>query len=803
MHRCEVLAKRESLLILIALSLISISIAVIAADETTNAQVNTIGIKLIRVEPGTFDMGIDPEPLPAELLKAVPRLMSGRQPKGDYDETPRHAVTLTKAFLIGETEVTTAQFRQFRAGFKVDDPYSIYASGVSWYDAVAFCEWLSKKEGKPYRLPTEAEWEYTCRAGTKTPFWSGSTPPAAETPNQWGVKNMSSGLPEWCLDWHGLYSPEAQIDPVGPADGLAKVVRGGGLDAVKLGSGRAPDVPLLPTYFYRSSNRAGMPPSFGAPPAEYADMQLSQPWKGKGNPRPMPGTNTIGFRVVQASMPATKPTAAARPLWQDGVEQTPVEITRGPDMTKPHYRMRVLFPDLQGQSMREVGWKIGLDPGLAIHYHNSAVQECPNGDLLAAYYNNMQDEDDPDQTIMSLRRRHGSEEWDMPSPWPDFPDAASAAPVFWNDHGKMWLFWGSPKMWHGYPFQFTTSTDNGATWSPVQFPLFENGIGTYTPQPINSVVRQGQNIYLVVDGDGNNAVLFTSANEGKTWRDTGGRTAGRHTTFVAGRDGSLIGFGGKNTNLNGFMPKSVTRDGGKTYEVTPTPFLPLGSGQRPSVIRLASGRLFFVADYDEIKVMRPRKEGAFAAVSDDDGLTWRMRKLAPAALDSVSVPVRTVGYTTAAQGANGLIHVVTSHNNPDVEIELNEAWVLAGDDSPEGALRESTAIRPGSVHEYRDTESAGRERVVWSAGIGQDGTYLLNGRHVVYYSTGKVKWEATYEAGRKTGTETYWYPDGRKKWERRYSSDGNWRWQRWDQSARLISSSTWRDKKLISVEKSE
>ncbi|MGA2502437.1 MAG: SUMF1/EgtB/PvdO family nonheme iron enzyme, partial [Tepidisphaeraceae bacterium] len=455
--------------------------------------------------------------------------------------TPRHPVTITKPFLIGETEVTTAQFRTFRPGFKGDDAFSSYASGVSWYDAVAFCQWLGKKEGKPYRLPTEAEWEYACRAGTKTPFSSGSTPPAPETPNPWGVKNMSSGLPEWCLDWHGLYSPEAQVDPVGPAEGLVKVVRGGGLDTVKLGSSRAPDVPLLPAYFYRSSNRAGLPPSFGAPPAEYVDKQLSQPWTGKGNPRPIPGTSTIGFRVVQAgpvgTPPATKPAAAVRPLWQEGVEQTPVEVTRGPDMTRPHYRMRMLFPNLQGQSMRDVGWKIGLDPGLAIHYHNSAVQECPNGDLLAAYYNNMQDEDDPDQSIMSLRRRHGSEEWDMPSPWPDFPDAASAAPVFWNDHGKMWMFWGSPKMWHGYPFQFMTSTDNGATWGPVQFPLFENGIGPHTPQPINSVVRQGQNIYLVVDGDGNNAVLFTTANEGKTWRDTGGRTAGRHTTFVLGKDG--------------------------------------------------------------------------------------------------------------------------------------------------------------------------------------------------------------------------------------------------------------------------
>jgi hypothetical protein len=366
----------------------------------------------------------------------------------------------------------------------------------------------------------------------------------------------------------------------------------------------------------------------------------------------------------------------------------------------------------------------------------------------------------------------------------------------------MWLFWGSPKMWHGYPFQFTTSTDNGATWSAVQFPLFENGAGPHTPQPINSVVRQGSNIYLVVDGAGNNSVLFVSGNEGKTWRESGGRTAGRHTTFVLGKDGSLIGFGGKNTNINGFMPKSITRDGGKTYAVTPTSFLPIGSGQRPSVIRLASGRLFFVADYDELKVKRPRKEGAFAGISDDDGLTWRIRSLAPAVVDSVSVPVKTVGYTTACQSANGLIHVVTSHNQPDVEIELNEAWVAA--DDPAGtAPVDLMSIQPGSVHEYRDSGGAGKDKVVWSAGIAQNDAYLLHGRQVVYYSTGAVKWQTTYEAGRKTGTETYWFPDGRKKWERRYSADGTWHWLRWNESGSLISSSTWRAKTLISVEKSE
>src|SRR5262249_12196364 len=141
-----------------------------------------------------------------------------------------HHVTISKPFLIGETEVTAEQFKQFKPDYVPSEYWAPYAGGVSWNDAVAFCEWLSKKEGKPYRLPTEAEWEYVCRAGTRTPFSAGLTRDEAGVPNQGGVKNMQAAVREWCLDWHGKYPADAQVDPVGPASGLGKVVRGGGLD---------------------------------------------------------------------------------------------------------------------------------------------------------------------------------------------------------------------------------------------------------------------------------------------------------------------------------------------------------------------------------------------------------------------------------------------------------------------------------------------------------------------------------------------------------------------------------------------
>ena len=751
------------------------ALAIQAQRRNHSTWTNSIGMQFKPIPAGSFVMGADAAPLSKSLTAGIPGVMSDRPAYGDFDEQPAHRVTILHGFSIGVTEVTAAQYQQFDPQFQPNPTYAPYVSGVSWEQARAYCQWLSKKEGKPYRLPTEAEWEYVARAGSSTPFPGGGMQPKPEQANAWGVRNMNAGVSEWVLDWYGRYPSAVQTDPVGPAAGYARVVRGGGLDFRKNKLGGT--FPAMAPYFARSANRASMAPAFVP--------------RGGGN---------IGFRVVQAPLPTTKPWPERILFFQTAVKQSTIGVEDGPDPKRPYFHTHVLFPDLQGRSMPDVGWRLGLERGLGVKYHNSAVQELPNGDLLAAYYNAPVSEDDPDQTILIMRRRHGSEDWDMPDVWPYFADADNAAPVIWNDPGwngrgwnapgRIWFFWGQPRLIGAYPFAFTTSTDNGAHWSQVRFPDLIGPIGRYVSQPINSVVRTADGtIYLPTDAIGKGAMsaIWATHNNGKTWEDTGGRTAGRHTTLVLSTGGDLLGYGGKNSNIDGRMPLAISHDGGKTYRMVKTPFDPLESGERPSVIRLASGKLFFVADYNPNRMKHIHKDGAYVAWSEDDGKTWRMKRLPD---------VLTVGYVTATQGKNGIIHIVTSKNKPNYEIEMNEAWLL--DSAATGATTMlATTMRHVSRHVERYAN--GKPYAVWSDGQANDGEYLLNGRETFYFPNGHVQWICNYRLGKKTGFERLFRRDGSKAWEKTYGPKGSWTWRKFDHANRQTAESQWNGKTLVSV----
>jgi formylglycine-generating enzyme required for sulfatase activity len=728
----------------------------------------------VRVPAGNFTMGADAPALPTDVTQGF-GVMSARPDHGDFDEVPAHAVRISKGFAIGLTEVSPEEFRKFDPSYVAPSATPAYAAGVSWNQAMAYCAWLSKKTGKPWRLPTEAEWEYVARAGGHEIFGNATKMAKVDSPNAFGVENMGVGRPEWVRDWYGPYQPGEQVDPAGAAGGYTKVVRGGGLDFRKSATKTTPDldIPATSPYFARPSNRASMAPAYSS------------------------GTGNIGFRIVQAGPPEDKFSPAEKFFFETAVKQT-TAVVAGPDPVKPWYHTHELFPNLQGKSMPGVGWKLGLAPGLGINYHNSAIQLLPNGDLLAAYYNTPDREDDPDQTVLIMRRRAGSEDWDMPEPFPDFADAANAAPVIWNDpkvHGKVWMFWGFPRLIGAPPFCYSTSMDNGVTWSSIVFPYFPKPIGRYVSQPINSVVRGPDGTIFLptdstgrdADGNGSVSAVWATKDEGKTWYDTGGRTAGRHTTIVFAKNGDLLGFGGKNSEIRGKMPLATSSDDGKTWKKSITPFDELLSGERPSVIHLSSGRLFFVADLNPTHQKHIHKDGAYVALSDDDGATWMMKPLPK--------DILTVGYTTATQGPDGVIHVVTSKNKPDYEIELNEAWILDksayGDTAnvqPIEASRNATVLK----------ETNGNSSMTWSTVKVSDGRALLDGPARFYYPEGKLLWSVDFHTGVKIGEERYLRPDGKPIWIKTYAADGTWIWDNFDRNGKRIARSKWKGKTLVS-----
>ena len=235
-----------------------------------------VTMNLVRIEAGKFTMG-------------SPDTEKDRS----KDEGPQHQVTISRPFYIGATEVTRGQFAAFvadsgykttaekegwayafdgksfgkvtgaswrKVGFQQTDSHPVVC--VSWDDATAFCAWLKSKTGKSALLPTEAQWEYACLAGTTTVFSFGDSPEelhkhanyceksctldlswkdkdhddgygftspvGSYKANPWGLYDMHGNVWEWCADWHAdSYANADTRDPKGPATGMARVLRGG------------------------------------------------------------------------------------------------------------------------------------------------------------------------------------------------------------------------------------------------------------------------------------------------------------------------------------------------------------------------------------------------------------------------------------------------------------------------------------------------------------------------------------------------------------------------------------------------
>ncbi|MDO4858214.1 MAG: formylglycine-generating enzyme family protein [Thermoguttaceae bacterium] len=196
---------------------------------------------------------------PGEFMMGAPKSEWLDRPSSfwPYNETP-HNVKLTKGFWLLETEVTQAMWQsvvgesiETKAKQGIDG--RLYGKGanypmyyVNWYDCQNFCKKLSEKLGQHVQLPTEAQWEYACRAGTTGAYagtldemgWyvdnSGWTthPAGQKQPNPWGLYDMHGNVWEWCSDWYkkNYYSKSPASDPTGPDSGSLGVCRGGGWD---------------------------------------------------------------------------------------------------------------------------------------------------------------------------------------------------------------------------------------------------------------------------------------------------------------------------------------------------------------------------------------------------------------------------------------------------------------------------------------------------------------------------------------------------------------------------------------------
>lgn len=647
---------------------------------------NSIGMKLVWIEPGSFMMGQDGPASDYKLVKHPEKFDDA-----DWDEKPAHPVKITQGFYMGSTEVTVGQYRESNADFRKDDEDDAAVNAISWESAVKFCQWLSAKEGKTYRLPTEAEWEYACRAGTATIFNTGDKLPdgfqpltgdltyldrffkgapfpspyrvekkaslkvGQTPPNAWGLYDMHGNLAEWCADWYGPYEAGEQVDPVGRSEGDFRVFRGGHQSAF--------------ARQLRSANRGA--------------------WL------PQTRNNKTGFRVVLGDAPKSQPLPAPpAPLHAQNVKQAmPV--------FKPLVPTRPLFAGPQPYVRIPEN---SFGPLFSAHNHSPSITECPNGDLLAVWYSCV-DEGGPELTNLASRLRLGSTEWEPASPFWDGPDVNDHAPKVWWDGGKTLYFFARGRDEN----LMRTSTDNGVTWTKAQViqPVGEFG---------NAVLRLKDGT-LVLGNDSRQCSLVFSHDEGKTWDfndvqqrpsdfrpgGKGVRYPGIHAPMVQLADGRIMLVSRNDppedqAKFHNKTPISYSSDLGKTWTYEESEFPAISSVQRAAMMRLGDGAIVLCSFTDQWRDWKNRRGmtfkaaggkeftgyGMFAAVSFDDGKTWPVRRLitpgGPSRVvngidrvmftmsDTMAEPC---GYLAMTQTRDGNIHLISSKNH----YLFNLAWL--------------------------------------------------------------------------------------------------------------------------------
>lgn len=613
----------------------------------------------------------------------------------NYDEAPVHRVNIAHPFKMAVTEVTNAQYEEFRPEHKLlrgkdglcygDDEA---VTNVTWYDAMDYCQWLSKRTGRTFRLPTEAEWEYACRAGTTFPFYTGDGLPAVfhknqqlartlkpvslavgTTPaNDFGLHDMHGNVEEWCLDWYAPYSAADVTDPVATSNGLYRVTRGGSHNT--------------PEKYLRSANRMAMIPT--------------------------DSHSLTGFRIVEAPYPAhwtidenhKQDTIAAKYHW------TPVSKSK-PYFAEP--KPFVIAPTDDNAPFM-------------LHNHQPAITWCDNGDLLAIWFSADQ-ENGREMVVLSSRLHPGAKEWTPAKLFFKVPDRNMTGSSLLNDgKGTLYHFNGVEAAgdWQNLALAMRTSHDCGITWSRPRLIEPQHAIRHQVIQgPI--ILRDGTMVQLCDAGPGSEdgTSIHISHDGGKTWSDpwdgaplphfeenaSGTTIAGIHAGIVQLSDGSLMAMGrGIDNAVAGIdgqkhLPISISRDGGKTWTYHASPFPPIQGHQRLVLLRLKEGPIM-LASFTHHPTRTPKEKqgmtftdkggktyqgyGAYIALSYDEGKTWPVKRLLTDGVERClnggawtqffimdQTHAEPRGYFAATQSPDGIIHLLSSR----IHYSFNLAWI--------------------------------------------------------------------------------------------------------------------------------
>lgn len=707
-----------------------ISVCSWAAMPASDTVTHSTGMVFKRIPAASFEMGFEGRPLSF--------VASGDAKKnGLYNEYPSHTVALD-TFFMGINEVTIGQFKKFNpsvmARYGYWDPKSdtFPAYRISWYEADSFCRWMTENDsnGYRYRLPTEAEWEYCCRAGTTTWFGTGDTITAAQAnitlglqkvwaypPNPWGLYNMHGNAREWCLDWVGPYPSGTVSNPAGLASGNQKSVRS------------------MNDYLFwmRTTARGSLPPQTRHPAVGFRVVLSPGPVESLAviakdtllpfqrrvsATRPAPLTLVSGETFTDAEgleFKRVRLTTRNHPSQFDSVAYVSVLPVSGDSAQTRHLaglyarRLSNTYGVLYRLSNRYELSEAGMAPASG-QYHLTILpyikypgwnghpdvnfyvwRKMPVVDTtlqfggplyyacnhapqlweapngdLVASWFSGVSEDHPERNTAVSRLRLGEDQWDTMASCVDLAGWQELGGFYSNGKGRL----------------FNMVVGNYRGWATNSITFFrysdDNGISWSQYNPIDrhrllfSIYPWGGDSLLGVGMYTDSLQLSTD--NGMTWAHYRGRHLGINKSLTVADNGDIRVFvrpgngGGaiKNSDSVSVMAQYFSTDGGTAYTQTPTPFNQPGIGRYDLALKLHSGRF--------IMVTHAPGGGCVIAESEDMGQTWFCRRKFTDMMN---------GHKGLVQGRDGIIHLMSTYgsggghgDNP--QASFSEQWLREG-----------------------------------------------------------------------------------------------------------------------------